>query len=582
VDAFTEPFAFPFMQRALIEIVALSIAGGVLGSWIVLRRLAFFTHAVGTATFPGLVVAAAWGIAPPLAALATALAFAAALERAARGRRIAYDAATGLLLVGALAVGALLASDVYRSGAGVDTLLFGSLLGLSDGDLWFAGGVAVLALSAGAALHRAWLASGFDPPAAAALGVPAVLADRLLLGAIALAVVASLAAVGSLLAAALFVVPAATVRLLAPSVRTLVLGAIGLALAEGVAGLWLAYELDAPPGATIALLGGGAFLLVSIARAVAVRRAAGRRLAPLGAAALLALACAGCGTTAGAAPDAAVRAVATTTQVADLVRAVGGPRVGLTRILRPNADPHDYEPRPSDAVAVARARLIFRSGGELDGWLAPLERDAGGDARTVDLSTAAMLRGRQGATDPHWWQDPRNGARAVERIAAELARADPPGATSYRRRAAAYAARVRELDRRLAACFARIPPAARVLVTNHDAFGYLAARYGLRVIGTVIPSRSTEGQASAGDVAALARAIRAAGVRAVFAERSVNPSLARNIARDAGARIVATLYADTLGPRGSAGATYLGALAANAEAIAAGVTGGAVHCRAGP
>src|SRR4029077_20168821 len=99
------------MQRALLAVLLLSIAGGLLGAWIVLRRLAFFTHAVGSATFPGLVVASAWGIAPPLAALASGLGFAGLMSRLTRGEHSNSDTATGLLLAGALALGAILASD---------------------------------------------------------------------------------------------------------------------------------------------------------------------------------------------------------------------------------------------------------------------------------------------------------------------------------------------------------------------------------------------------------------------------------------------------------------------------------------
>ena len=161
----------PYMQRALVEIGLLAVLAGVLGAWIVLRRLAFFTHSVGTATFPGLVVAAAWGIAPQLAALGAALGFAGLRERLARGREAEEDAATGILLVAALALGALLASDVYRSGAGVDRLLFGTLIGLSDRDLVLTALAAALALAADAALRRAWLARAFDPEGVRALGV---------------------------------------------------------------------------------------------------------------------------------------------------------------------------------------------------------------------------------------------------------------------------------------------------------------------------------------------------------------------------------------------------------------------------
>ena len=103
------------VSRAIAELVLLALLAGVLGSWIVLRRYAFYTHAVGTATFPGLVVAVPWGVSPQLAALAVALGFGAGLERIARVRRFDASAATGLLLVAALGIGIILASDVYES-----------------------------------------------------------------------------------------------------------------------------------------------------------------------------------------------------------------------------------------------------------------------------------------------------------------------------------------------------------------------------------------------------------------------------------------------------------------------------------
>jgi ABC-type Mn2+/Zn2+ transport system permease subunit len=256
------PFDAPFMQRALIEALLLAGLAGVLGSWIVLRRIAFFTHGVGTAAFPGLVVAAPAGVAPQLTGLAAALVYAGSVEWLARSRRVATDAATGLVLVAALALGVILASDVFESGAGVDRLLFGSLIGLRDRDLWLTAAALAGALALHMLLRRAWLAQGFDPGTARALGLRPVVADRLLLLAVAVAAVVALDAVGALLVTAVLVIPAATVRLVAPSVGALQAGTAALAAVESVAGLWLAYELNVGPGPAIAVLGGGVFAIV--------------------------------------------------------------------------------------------------------------------------------------------------------------------------------------------------------------------------------------------------------------------------------------------------------------------------------
>ena len=222
----------PYMQRAIVEILLLAVLAGALGGWIVLRRLAFFTHSVGTAAFPGLVVAGAWGIAPQLAALATALGFAGARERLARGDD--EDAATGILLVGALALGALLASDVYHSGAGVDRLLFGTLIGLSRHRPR-----ADRARRGGARSRPAPRCAAPGSPAPSTPTACARSASRwrgrsgVLLAAVAAAVIVALAAVGALLVSVVLVVPAATVRLVARDLRQLQLGTGALAAVEG-------------------------------------------------------------------------------------------------------------------------------------------------------------------------------------------------------------------------------------------------------------------------------------------------------------------------------------------------------------
>ena len=264
----------PFMRTAVVELVLLGVAGGLLGAWIVLRRLAFFTHAVGGATFPGLVIADAWGLRPLVGALAVALAYAAAVWQAgARTLGRAADAVPGVVLAGALAIGVVLASDVFESGARVDTLLFGSLLSIGPADLWVAGAAAAVALVATLALGPAWLAAGFDREGARAVGAHVPVADALLLALVAATVVASLPAVGALLTASLFIVPSATVRLIAPSVRALLAGSVALAVAEGIVGAYVALWLDAPPGPAVAVLGGVVFAAVALVRAAAPRAA---------------------------------------------------------------------------------------------------------------------------------------------------------------------------------------------------------------------------------------------------------------------------------------------------------------------
>ena len=575
------PFHYAFVQRGVLEVLLLSVAAGLIGTWIVLRGLAFYSHAVGTAAFPGLVLADGIGFSPLAGAFVTAVVFALAVELLSRKRPGEYGSFTALTLVGALALGVILASDVFRSGAHVETLLFGSLLLVGTRELVVAAVASVLAVAVSGLVGRRWLATGFDPQSARAIGARSGLTDAVLLLLVSVTVVASLAALGALLVAALLVVPAATARLWTRTLRRWQLAAIALAAVEGFAGLWISVEANVPPGAAIAALAGAVFAVAALARAYPLR-------AGVAAAAALLLVVSGCGAGSGARKG-QVAVVATTTQIGDWVRAVGGDAVSVHQILQPNTDPHEYEPRPADVEAASGAKLVFENGDELDRWIAKVISEAGGHPRAVDLGAVAPVKlpgessGPEASRyDPHWWHDPRNAEAAVTAIRDALAAAEPAKRDLFTRNAAAYAARVRRLDRGIAACVTRIPVSDRKLVTNHDAFGYFARRYGLTIVGAVIPSQTTEAQPSAGATAKLVALVEREHVRAIFPESSLNPRLADTVARETGATSSYTLYGDTLGPKGSAGSTYLSMEAANADAIVRGLTGGSERCRAAP
>jgi ABC-type Zn uptake system ZnuABC Zn-binding protein ZnuA len=268
--------------------------------------------------------------------------------------------------------------------------------------------------------------------------------------------------------------------------------------------------------------------------------------------------------------------VAGTTQAADLARNVAGDRAEVVGILGPSSDPHEYEPRPSDAEAMTEASLVLRSGGDVDLWLDQLVESSGSDGEVVVLLDAVeTIPGEEGGdADPHWWQSPANAVEAVGAIRDALIEADPEGADDYERNARRYAERLRALDREIAACIERIPAERRKLVTSHDSLAYFADRYGIQIIGSTIPALTTQAQPSAGETADLVELIESEGVAAVFGEVGVSASLEQAVAEETGAALGGELYADSLGPVDSAGGTYIGAAAANAEAIAAGLGGG--------
>ena len=275
--------------------------------------------------------------------------------------------------------------------------------------------------------------------------------------------------------------------------------------------------------------------------------------------------------------------VATTTQLADLARQIGGDDVDVHQLLQPNSDPHEYEPRPSDVQTTAKAKLVLTSGLGLDAWMPGVITASGSSAKVIDvgahLPTTLPGTGKEaGSVDPHWWHDPLNFRAAAATVEQALAGAAPAARGRIAERARRYRERLTKLDAAMRACFDKVPTSERKIVTDHDAFAYLLHRYGLHYIGAAIPAQTTQAQASAGELATLEATIRREHVKAVFPESSVNRRLAQRIARDTGASADYTLYGDTLGPKNGRAGTYIGMEQANAGQMVQGMTAGATTC----
>ena len=275
----------------------------------------------------------------------------------------------------------------------------------------------------------------------------------------------------------------------------------------------------------------------------------------------------GCGRQSGT-PNGRLAVVATTTQLGDFARAVGGARVSVAQLLRPNTDPHEFEPTPKDAEAVADATVVLEHGLGLDDWLDQLVANTGGSATRVVTTTGIALLPDG---DPHVWLDPGNAIQMVGSVERALASADPAGATTYHANARRFVTRITALDTELMARIAAVPAARRKIVTDHDAFGYFARHYGIDIVGTTLPSLSTVSEPSTKQLTALAATIRRQGVRVVFSEASINPRLQRALADEAGVTLGAPLYGDALGAVDTPAGTYLGMMRADMDAIIAGI-----------
>lgn len=263
-----------------------------------------------------------------------------------------------------------------------------------------------------------------------------------------------------------------------------------------------------------------------------------------------------------------LQVVATTVQVGALARAVAGNDADVKTLIGAGIDPHDFEPGPSDLRAISNAGVILRNGLGLDDWLDRVIKSGGGKSRTVTVTDGIAVRTIDGHPDPHVWQDPINDQVMVGDIATALAKADPSHAADYHANAKAYDAKLANVDKQVRAIIDTIPPANRKMVTDHDAFGYFIARYGLTYVGAVIPSTSTQAESSAKDIAALEELIKKEHVKAIFSEETANPKVSAQIAKDTGAKVIDTLYGDSLGAPGSGADTVDGMILTNARTIA--------------
>ena len=268
--------------------------------------------------------------------------------------------------------------------------------------------------------------------------------------------------------------------------------------------------------------------------------------------------------------------VASFSILGDLVKVVGGERVAVTTLARPNADAHEFTPSPEHAKAVLGAKLFVVNGLSFEPWAQKLAQSAGYKGETVVASKgvkprqmAAEAEHNHAETDPHAWQNPLSVVQYVRNIAAGLAKADPSGAAIYQANAAAYAQQLKDFDAQAKTQFDAITPAKRKVITSHDAFGYLAARYGITMLAP--EGVSTDSEPSAKHVAQLIRQIKREKIKAVFMENMSNPKLIEQLSKDAGVSVGATLYSDALSETSGPAPTYLKMMQHNVTQLVSGM-----------
>ena len=265
--------------------------------------------------------------------------------------------------------------------------------------------------------------------------------------------------------------------------------------------------------------------------------------------------------------------LASTTFLADIAQHVAGERLQVGSLLPTGVDPHSYQPIPKDLARLSKSKLLILNGAGYEHFLEPLLAETQGQATVVIASNGLSPRlGPDGAAtdevDPHFWLDPNNVLQYVENIRAALTNYDPAGAWEYQANANAYSAQLRQLDAWIKNETQQIAAEKRILITNHEALGYFADRYGFKIVGTVLPGVSAETSPAALQLTALIDLIHASQPPVIFLDTAENAGLAEQIAGETDAKVVGDLQLESL-TAGPLAATYLDMMHYNVSRISA-------------
>ncbi|MCG7417343.1 metal ABC transporter substrate-binding protein [Microbacterium sp. ACRRU] len=271
--------------------------------------------------------------------------------------------------------------------------------------------------------------------------------------------------------------------------------------------------------------------------------------------------------------------VVSTNILGDVVSNLVGDDVEVLTLMRPGADPHSFEISASEAARVRSADLVVSNGLGLEEGLQQ-HLDAAADAGVAAFVAGDVVdvlpytsTDAGGADDPHFWTDPAQTIAVVDALVPVLEGVDGVDAAAIAARAADYREALEALDADMMTAFAAIPEARRALVTNHHVFGYLAERFGFRVVGAVIPGGTTLAAPSASDLADLVSAIDEAGVRTIFAESSQPDRLMKALAEEADVDVTVTeLFTESLTDATGGAPDYLTMMRVNTERIATGLS----------
>ena len=265
--------------------------------------------------------------------------------------------------------------------------------------------------------------------------------------------------------------------------------------------------------------------------------------------------------------DGGLNILASTSFLADIAQNIAGDRVQVDSLLPFGADPHAYQAAPADVAKIAESDLLILNGLEYENFIESLlnAQRAGGERLIVE-ATAGLSPKEDAGVDPHMWLDPNLVVTYVENIRDGLIEVDPDGAETYQANADTYIAQLKDLDVWIVEQVNTIPAERHLLVTNHEALGYFAKRYGFEIVDTILPSFSSEAGASAQEIASAIESVKSSGAPAIFLGEVENPDLANQVAEETGVKVVDDLYLESL-TDGVPAATYIEMMKYNVSRI---------------
>lgn len=278
-------------------------------------------------------------------------------------------------------------------------------------------------------------------------------------------------------------------------------------------------------------------------------------------------------------PSSLPRVLAAESFLADITKNIAGDRLEVDTLIPSGIDPHSYQPTPSDVAKINRSHVLVINGAGLEEFLDDLIENTNEDAVIVEASAGLEPRTPEEsedldhAVDPHFWLDPNNVIIYVENIRNGLITADPRGEEIYTRNADTYIDRLVDLDMWIKEQMEAIPEEDRLLVTDHESFGYFADRYGFKVIGAIVPSVSSGASLSAKELAGLIDSIRVSGAKAIFLESEANVRIAEEIARETGITIAPPLATHSSLEKNGSTDSYIEMMEYNTQVIVNALTG---------